>query len=199
MGEAQTKDTEPQVDGFGRDIRPHEVQMAEYLEKLKTGTEKELRELKPVWPKSFDEVSLILLALAEREHDYGTCVYAMSHGAVAGYNFIAGRLGVTGFQASCADLDIIRINRHWEHGFRLVNFADLHFPQYMTRRSFPTLFDVLEGQREALMESAKAKLEKGGAMHPNVRAHLEWLAAGQPEGEYSKRLSHEYLASKPEE
>jgi hypothetical protein len=198
MGEAEAQGEAPKVDGFGRDTRSHEEQMAEYLDHLRNGDEKELRDTKQVWPKTMEEVSQILDTLTTREHDYGTCVYAMSHGAVAAYNYVAHCLGVTGFQASCADLDIIRLNRHWNNGFRLTNFADLLFPQYMVRRSFPMLEDLLADQREALETEAKKKLEKGGAMHPNVREHLEWLAAGQPLGDYSGRLMQEYMDSTPE-
>lgn len=60
-------------------------------------------------------------SLVTQDHDYGTCVYAMSMAAVAAYNYVARKLGVTGFQASCADLDIVRRNRRIDGPFMLVN------------------------------------------------------------------------------
>jgi hypothetical protein len=83
----------------------------EELKELGQMTEEQLREFKTPWPQSIEELNDIIQALVERQHDYGTCVYAMSIAAVAAYNFVAHKLGTTGFQAGCADLDIVRRNR----------------------------------------------------------------------------------------
>lgn len=114
--------------------------------------------------------------LVDQEHDYGTCVYAMSMAAVAAYNYVAKQLGVTGFQASAADLDIIRRNRHMDGPFLLVDGHDALFPQYDLRQK---LDDFLENIKPWLKEQAIEKLAEVEAAHPEVVAHWERLAADE--------------------
>ena len=45
------------------------------------------------------ELSDYIESLVQQEHDYGTCVYAMSMAATSAFNYVAHQLGVTGFQA----------------------------------------------------------------------------------------------------
>lgn len=124
-------------------------------------------------PTTREELLEYIDSLVERGHDYGTAVYAMSMAAVAAFNYVAHREGVTGFQASCADLDVIRRLRPYEHGFMLVDYSKLLYPQY----------DVLGEVAEALVKArsqlavAAAKLlaERENA-HPDVVAHWRVLA-----------------------
>ena len=74
------------------------------IEEIKTMTESELRDVKVPFFKTIEELTEFVETLAQREHDYGTCVYAMSLSAQGAFNYIAHVLGVTGFQASCAEL-----------------------------------------------------------------------------------------------
>ena len=200
MTEQQTEQQKPEIprDQFGRDTRPHAEQMADYLTVLRSGEEADLRDLEPVWPESTEELSEIVDTLASREHDYGTCVYAVSHASVAAFNWMARSLGITGFQASCADMDILRITRRMKDGFRITNFADLMYPQYFTREKLPNPFDILRGQREHLKKRAQETLDAEKLMAPHVRDHLEWLAAGQPEGEYYDSLQEQWALTPPE-
>ena len=87
---------------------------------IKKMTEQELRGYKVPTPRSIDELTNIICDLTERKHDYGTCVYAMSIAATAAFNYMASTLGVTGFQASCADMDVLRRTRGYEHGFQVI-------------------------------------------------------------------------------
>jgi len=77
-------------------------------------TEKEMREAKEPWPYTEQQLTEYIASLVDRQHDYGTCVYAMSLAAAAAFNYVAHKLGVTGFQSSCADLDFIRRTRSHE-------------------------------------------------------------------------------------
>jgi hypothetical protein len=93
-------------------------------------TEKEMREATVPTFSSAEELQKYIDGLVTQEHDYGTCVYAMSIAATATFNYVANVLGVTGFQASMADLDIIRRTRHMKGPFMLLKGEDLLYPQY---------------------------------------------------------------------
>lgn len=96
-------------------------------------TEKELREASVPWPQNERQLLEYIHSLVEREHDYETCVYAMSMAAVAAFYYVSHKLGVTGFQASCADLDILRRTRSLDGPFMLLKAEDLLYPQYDLR------------------------------------------------------------------
>jgi hypothetical protein len=137
-------------------------------------TEKEMRESKEAWPKSEKELLVEIRRLTEREHEYGTCVYAMSLAAAATFNYVASKLGCTGFQASCADLDFVRRTRGIEGPFALFKLEDALYPQY----DLPgELLKFIEGNRKWMAEQAKKKLAEGIDAHPNVIAHWKKPAA----------------------
>lgn len=138
-------------------------------------TEEQLREQDSPHPKTPEELTAFIAALVDRPHSYGTCVYAMSLSAVAAFNYVAHKLGVTGFQASCADMDILRHTRGFKFGW-LLNFDDLLYPQYKDK--LPTWDGLLIEHRAKLAEMAKAKLaETNGRAHPDVLSHWKSLAA----------------------
>lgn len=140
-------------------------------------TEKEMLEEKAPTPKTIKELGKYIEGLVEREHDYGTCVYAMSLAATASFNFVASKLGVTGFQASCADMDILRRTRNLESGFAIVDYNKLLYPQYCDDAHFPSWQKLIEQNKESLATKAKEKLAKStDSVHPDVLAHWEMLA-----------------------
>lgn len=98
-------------------------------------SETEMRDSEAPSPESVEDLAAYIEGLVRRPHDYGTCVYAMSLAANAAFNFVAGQLGVSGFQASCADLDFLRRTRRMEdRPFAIVDGEKLLFPQYDIRR-----------------------------------------------------------------
>jgi hypothetical protein len=103
--------------------------VAEFCVLAKDATEEALRAMEVPWPKTPDELRAVMSALVDREHTYGTCVYAMSMSALAAYYYVSHALGVTGFQASCADMDFIGRARHMKCGFRILNYDDLLYRQ----------------------------------------------------------------------
>jgi hypothetical protein len=144
--------------------------------------EKEMREAKVPTFVTLAEVSAYIDELVTQEHGYGTCVYAMSMAAVAAYNYVASKLEVTGFQASCADLDIVRRNRRLEHGFRLVDYQDLLYPQYCDSEHFPGYKELLEELKKELGEAAAKLLEETPCANPDVLKHWAMLAERAKEG-----------------
>ena len=135
--------------------------------------EKAMRDEKAPWPKTIDELSAYITALVEGPHDYGTCVYAVSLATVATFNYMAGTMGITGFQASMADLDVLRRTRNLQGPFMIIDASDALYPQY----DLPgKLAEAMEKWRPWLAEQARKKLADSATAHPNVRAHWKRLA-----------------------
>lgn len=107
----------------------HARKCAAHLSEAAT-TEQEMRAAKVPWPYTKEQLVEYIDSLVEREHDYGTCVYAMSMAAVAAFYFVSHKLGVTGFQASCAEMDFLRRTRHLEGPFMLIDAEKMLYPQY---------------------------------------------------------------------
>ena len=140
---------------------------------LRDGDEASLRDINMPWPENEEEMTAIIRALAERTHNYGTCVYAMSISAEAAYNYIAKQLGVTGFQAGCADMDILARTRHLKWG-RILDFENLLYPQYANK--FKAWGALLEENKIELAKRAKKNLEENPGAAPGVVAHWKRLA-----------------------
>lgn len=143
---------------------------------LWTASEKELREFDCPWPKSLWALLKIIWPLTRRNHDYGTCVYAMSISALATYYYASSKLGVTGFQASCADMDFLARTRHMKHGFRLLDYGDLLYPQSLYKFNEILAEKLIQENAKHLREKANQLLIESPEAHPEVRAHWERLA-----------------------
>jgi len=138
----------------------------------KAQTEKEMRDAVDPWPRTPAQLNEYVESLVSRSNDYGTCVYAMSLAATAALNYVAHKLGVTGFQASCADLDFLRRSRHMKGPFMIINAEDALYPQYNLREK---LEEALRDWKPWLKEEAKKLLaERDGCTA--VREHWERLA-----------------------
>jgi hypothetical protein len=136
-------------------------------------TEKEMREEEVPMFNEIEELDEYIKALVDRQHDYGTCVYAMSLAAVASFNFVAHKLGVTGFQASCADLDIIRRTRRIKGPFILLKGEEMLYPQYNLEEK---LREAMDGWKDWLSEQAEQKLSEDlGYVYPDVIEHWKAL------------------------
>lgn len=136
--------------------------------------EKQMREAEVPWLESADDLDAYIKSLVEREHDYGTCVYAMSMAAVAAFQYVAKELGATGFQASCADMDVLRRTRRMPGPFLLINGHDALYPQYDLRGR---LDEFLRDAKPWLAEQAEKNLA-GDIEHvaPRVLDHWQALA-----------------------
>lgn len=142
----------------------------------KASTETEMREAKVPWPYTKEQLVDYIDSLVDRQHDYGTCVYALSMAAEAAFNYVSHQLGVTGFQSSCADLDFLRRTRGLKGPFMVIMAEDALYPQY----DLPGKLDkALEEWKPWLAEQAKIKLAEAGSAHSNVVAHWKKLV-GEP-------------------
>lgn len=139
--------------------------------------EEELRDLEAPWPKTEEELLDFVRKLADRKHDYGTCVYAVSLATTAMFNYMASKLGITGFQSGCADLDVLKRIRGMKHGFSVIDYGNLLYPQYLSEEHFPSIPTLIERNKKDLQESARKLLEEqktsGIKAHPDVVKHWE--------------------------
>lgn len=145
-------------------------------------TEQQMREEKAPTPETGEALAEYVASLVDREHDYGTCVYAMSLAAAAAFNHVAHKLGVTGFQASCADLDFLRRVRGLEGPFMVVDSKKMLYPQYdllgdVVRASEAWLPWAAGEARRLLADSDRAFVAE------RVWKHWEKLAEMEPERE----------------
>ena len=164
-----------------KSLEERRTKSANAIAAANVATEAEMRDGVIPRHETVEEMAAYITALVERPHDYGTCVYAMSMAAVAAYDYVAHKLGVTGFQASCADMDILRRNRGYKHGFQLVDYADVLYPQYWDEERAP-FFQALmrkpETRQRFREEATKLLAAANGSVHPGVREHWEMLAGG---------------------
>lgn len=156
------------VEKSGRPRQPHKLEIA-------GSTEQEMREASAPWPETVEELSTYVSSLVDRGHDYGTCVYAMSLAATAAFHFVAGKLGCTGFQASCADLDVLRRLRSIDGSFLILKAEDMVYPQYDLQAR---LAKFMEESRPWVAEQAKKNLAEVKHAHPDVISHWRKLADG---------------------
>lgn len=159
-------------DGIKRRWTKHR-EIVGLLPQLRHGTEKELRELILPFPDTERDALRIVRAVLNREHDYGSCCYAMSIAANAMFNYAASKHGCTGFQASCADLDFLRRTRLLKHGFQIIKYDDLLYPQYADK--FPTRAQLIRDNIDQLGKAAEEMLADSDRAHPNVRRWWEDL------------------------
>lgn len=142
--------------------------------KCEATTEQEMRDYKVPFPQHLDELNEFIISLTERQHDYGTSAYAMSLAATAAFNYICSKLGTTGFQASCADLDFLRRTRNIDGPFMLITAEKMLYPQYSLQQQ---LAEAMGKWGEWAAEEAKKKLaEDDGHAAESVVAHWKKLA-----------------------
>lgn len=150
------------------------------MEKEDNTLEFKLRGKENPWPKTRIELDAFLdeLDLDEDSHTYGSCVYAMSLAAVAAYNLVASLLGVTGFQAGCAKMDVLKRLGGYKRGFQVLDMNNLMFPQYLTDDKFPTIESLMRNPniRKQLRHDATLKLKEETQAHEDVIQHWKMLS-----------------------
>lgn len=128
------------------------------------------------------ELTEYIDGLVHRPHDYGTCVYAMSMAGVAAMKHVASALGMTGFQASCADMDVIRRMRGIEGPFALFKASDLCYPQY----DLPARFAEWMRDSAGWVADECARLRESShdkRVSDTVRAHWDEMIRQKPADE----------------
>ncbi len=114
------------------------------------------------WPKK--ENGELEHATEESGSAYGKCVYAMSLASVATFHYVAGQVGASGFQASCADLDILRRTRSLKGPFSIVDYTQMLYPQYDVLAKVKEIAESQE-TKDYLKEKALEQLKDSSLAH----------------------------------
>ncbi len=121
---------------------------------------------RPTRPESLDhlyaEIADLIAAVGDSERTlgietdgYGKCVEAMWRAGYLATEYVAGQLGVTGFQHSVAMLHLYGRAMHIDGPFMMLKVQDALYPQY----DLPgRLQEFLDEQREWLAAQARERL-----------------------------------------
>lgn len=134
------------------------------------------------WPHTEEELLEAIRSQLKRmsfasdiESGYNLAPEVTAEIALAAFNYAAHVMGISGFQASFADLRFIQRTRGLKGPFAIIDGENLLYPQYDLREQFEKY--MREWPRE-LKELAQQKLDKDdGFMHPNVRARMQYIAS----------------------
>jgi hypothetical protein len=139
------------------------------------------------WPHTEEEMlAEIREALAGNEawageDGYSRCPGAMARAALAAFRYVGHVLGVTGFQASCADLAFLRETRRIKGPFGIIEGENLLYPQYDLRA---TVDEWIAEWRPSLAKRAAELLASDGqSAHPDVVRRWAEIAALAPKDE----------------
>ncbi len=101
--------------------------------KTTSTNEQELQAEKAPFPNTREELNEYIDSLLALPADYGMAVYVASLSATATLNYVGKMAGMTGFQMSCVDLDIVRRTRALNCPFMIIKADDMLYPQYNIR------------------------------------------------------------------
>lgn len=146
----------------------------------KSDREQVLRGMKTPWPKTMVELNQFISSVINGTHTYGSVVEAMGIAAAATLNYMSSELGVSGFQASCADLVVLRRQRLLKGPFTLMKLEDIMYPQYNLHDK---LDEFIGDCGKWISEEAKRRLESDGE-HAHERVLTHWKRLAQCEGNY---------------
>lgn len=140
-------------------------------------SEQDMQNTHVPWVSDSLELREYIDGLVNRTHDYGTCVHAASMAAVAAFQYVSSKLEMTGFQASCADLDVIRRTRRITGPFMLLQMESELYRDGVEKKVAEFLYS--EENQAWLKEQAKEKVDKlAGYAHPDVISWWIRLAYG---------------------
>lgn len=142
--------------------------------KTTSTNEKELQAEVAPWPETMAELTEYIQSLEALPADYGMAVYVASLSAAATLNYLGKTKGMTGFQMSCVDLDILRRMRGLDCPFMIIKAHDMLYPQY----------DIAEQVAEALnkwrpwaiKQATVLLMDARDGVHPAVLARWKEFA-----------------------
>ena len=114
--------------------------------------------------------------LLKKEHDYTSAMKVTARLTYEFFDYVASKLGLSGFQASWAQLEFLKLARHYEHGFMIVDFGNVLYPQYYhDRKHFPSAKQILMDNLDYFKKQAEKLLKERPCAHPEVRKHWKWI------------------------
>ena len=113
--------------------------------------------------------------MSDYEHDYGTCIKAVSAAMIGTFWAFNRQEGFTGFQVGFIPWFLMR--EFWgnsEVGRKVIDFDDMLYPQYQYKFEKT----ITQSQFSNLQKKASERLAEGIPMHSDVRKHMESIVAG---------------------
>lgn len=129
--------------------------------------------------KTFEDLTEFLKYVEENcNYDYGGAPRAMAQACLAVGWYLAGKFGITGFQANFVMWDFIRdwSFRRNQTSLKIVDYDNMLYPQNQDKFEKTITPSIWE----AIQKAAKERLEEDREypVHPDVQAHWESIVAG---------------------
>lgn len=130
--------------------------------------------------KSFEDLTAFLKDVEEHYNcGYGEAPRAMAQASLAVAWYLAGKFGITGFQAVFVMWDFILDweYRHNQCGLKIVDYDNMLYPQYEYKFEKTITPDTWD----ALQKAAKKNLEdhREDPVHPRVQEHWRSIVDGK--------------------
>jgi hypothetical protein len=125
-------------------------------------SESEMSETSSKYPQTMDQLSEYIDSLVNNEHNYGTCVYAMSLAAVAAFHFVAQKLNTTGFQQRTAARDLMKRTGAVSGPFLILHAENAIYPD----------FDFVKIVKQTLLQWRPWLRERAKYKLANTNLHL---------------------------
>ena len=128
----------------------------------------------------FEKLCEYLKLCETYDDDYGGVVMAMGQAALAVMDYFAHVFGITGFQASCLNFEILRgwTYSHNKTSLKIVDYDDMLYPQF----SYKYDKTITPYIWESIQKEAKRSLDEMDSfdhkVHPAVIAHWQSIVDG---------------------
>ena len=136
-------------------------------------TGNEFLEMEMPWPDNAQELTSYIEKVKEKYNtSYNDAVYGPALAAIAAFNYTASQMGLSGFQASYSEMLFLEKLRNIKHGFKILNFDNLLYPQYL--KDFNLSAETLIRKNlDELKKAAKEELNRSPYAAQEVRDH--WI------------------------
>lgn len=115
---------------------------------------------------------------------YSECVEALADTAVDAFNLVSRALGVSGWQASVAEMQFFARSRRIKGPWGVYLMEDALYPQYDLHERLQQMRwsdETVKWLGDCAEYALAAKDIDGGLVHPNVVDHWRWLVAQRDE------------------
>ena len=144
-------------------------------------TETELQNYEVPRIESLDDLKKFITEMEQNGQSYETAPYAVALASYATFMYMAGRLGISGLQASWADMQFLKRTRNMKDGFRILDYSELLYPQYEYKFNL-SMDKLIEENIEHLKPKAIELLENNKnddgtySAHEDVVTHWKRIA-----------------------
>lgn len=131
----------------------------------------EFMEIDEPFPKDTQElIGYLEKLIKDLNSSYSEAPFAPALAAISAFNYVACKMGLTGFQASHSGMLFLAKLRHMEHGFKIIDYRDLLYPQYLDRFNI-SADKLIRENLGTLKSSAKDLLTTHKDAAPEVKEH----------------------------